>query len=172
LALSLLRFTEISNGSVTLGGRDITTVNLHDLRSRVTFVPQEAVCFSGTVRSNLDPFDEKDDSELEDALQRSGLASSEVTNKSLTQSGVQTPAAMPENGHTDGQAIEEALLNTSESSAVSKGTKRITLDTKIAAGGENLSQGQRQLLAFARALVRHSALVILDEATSSTDSET
>ena len=42
-------------------------------------------------------------------------------------------------------------------------TKRLGLDTKIATGGENLSQGQRQLLAFARALVRRSKLVIFDE---------
>ncbi|KAH9166019.1 hypothetical protein EDB89DRAFT_2076264 [Lactarius sanguifluus] len=49
---------------------------------------------------------------------------------------------------------------------------RLTLDSHIASGGENLSIGQRQILALARAIVRGSKLLILDEATSAIDYKT
>lgn len=49
---------------------------------------------------------------------------------------------------------------------------RITLDTNIAGSGANLSVGQRQIIALARAIVRQSKLLILDEATSAIDYNT
>ncbi|KAJ7779792.1 P-loop containing nucleoside triphosphate hydrolase protein [Mycena metata] len=49
---------------------------------------------------------------------------------------------------------------------------KLTLDTEISAGGNNLSVGQRQIIALARAIVRRSKLLILDEATSAIDYKT
>ncbi|KAF9560869.1 multidrug resistance-associated ABC transporter [Agrocybe pediades] len=52
------------------------------------------------------------------------------------------------------------------------GEPRFTLDTVIAGGGSNLSVGERQILALARAMIRGSKLLILDEATSAIDYKT
>lgn len=52
------------------------------------------------------------------------------------------------------------------------GSYNWTLETQIDAGGKNLSQGQRQLIGLARAILRRSAIVIMDEATASIDKET
>ncbi|RPB16599.1 hypothetical protein P167DRAFT_500063 [Morchella conica CCBAS932] len=156
LALSLLRFTELSGGSISIGGLDIQKVNLEALRRRVTIIPQDPVLLSGTIRTNLDPFGEIDDSELQAALEGSGLAGDKVD---ILESAEGTRAPTP-----DGTTTPDVPARLK--------TKRINLNTPITAGGDNLSQGQRQLLAFARALVRRSKLVLLDEATSSTDQST
>lgn len=143
LALSILRFTTVSEGNITIDGRNIEHVNLNALRQRITIIPQDPVLFSGTIRSNLDPLGEIDDSELQLALDGSGLAS--------THDGIDSGIGSEGSGTATPVSSEDLL-----------GSK-ITLDTQVTSGGENLSQGQRQLLAFARALVRRSKLVILDE---------
>lgn len=56
-----------------MDGIDISTIGLRDLRSRLSLVPQDPVVFSGSVRANLDPFNERSDAEIESSLAQSGL---------------------------------------------------------------------------------------------------
>jgi ABC-type multidrug transport system fused ATPase/permease subunit len=70
LALALFRFLEASQGQIIIDGVDISKMTLTHLRSRLAIVPQNPVLFSGTVRSNLDPFQEQDDDELLSALEQ------------------------------------------------------------------------------------------------------
>lgn len=58
----------VNEGLIEIDGQDIAQLGLHDLRSRISIIPQESVLFSGTLRFNLDPFGDKNDEELWGAL--------------------------------------------------------------------------------------------------------
>ncbi|KAJ4178007.1 hypothetical protein NW755_013494 [Fusarium falciforme] len=68
LILALFRLLHLSAGSILVDGVDISTIHPRILRSRLAIVPQDPMLFSGTIRYNLDPDDQFDDSELLDLL--------------------------------------------------------------------------------------------------------
>nr|XP_010972727.2 canalicular multispecific organic anion transporter 1 isoform X2 [Camelus dromedarius] len=129
LTNSLFRILEAAGGQITIDGVDIASIGLHDLREKLTIIPQDPILFSGSLRMNLDPFNNYSDEEIWKALELAHL-------KSFV-AGLQ-----------------------------------LGLSHEVTEGGDNLSIGQRQLLCLARALLRKSKILIMDEATAAVDIET
>ena len=121
------RFYDITDGSITIDGKDIKGYSKEELRSKVAYVPQHSVLFSGSVADNLRMGNkDADDEKLKDAVQ---------------------------------SAQASVILERHEGG----------LEAEVLQGGKNLSGGEKQRLSIARALVRDSELLILDDSFSALD---
>ncbi|XP_015840080.1 probable multidrug resistance-associated protein lethal(2)03659 isoform X1 [Tribolium castaneum] len=124
LILALFRLFHF-DGSILIDNVDTKSIPLQVLRSNISVIPQDPVLFQGSLRKNLDPFDEFSDAEVWTALE-------DVQLKKIVKS----------------------------------------LDIAVNERGSNFSVGQKQLLCLARAILKKTKVIAIDEATANVDYET
>jgi ATP-binding cassette, subfamily B, multidrug efflux pump len=126
----LLRFYDVQRGAIRIGGIDVRSFDLIDLRQHFGVVLQDPYLFSGTVDSNI------------------RLGTTDITELDVRQAAEQVNLL---------DFVEELPDG---------------FNTPVRERGNGFSTGQKQLISFARALAHDPRILILDEATSSVDTET
>lgn len=124
------RLYDVTDGKITLDGKDIRRIAMSDLREEIGYVPQKGILFSGTIASNL----------------RFGK----------------------------GDATEEEIERAADIAQATEfiDVKEDRYDSAIAQGGSNVSGGQKQRLAIARAIAKNPKICIFDDSFSALDLKT
>ena len=124
------RLFDVTEGKIMIDGIDIRDLDIHDLRKKIGFVPQQGILFSGTIESNLK------------------LASEQIDDNSMIKAAKIAQAS---------EFIEQ---------------KDNKYASHIAQGGTNVSGGQKQRLAIARAIAKKPDIFVFDDSFSALDFKT
>lgn len=170
---TLFRMVEISGGQISIDGIDISKVGLADLRSRLSIIPQDPTLFRGTIRSNLDPFNEHTDLELWSALRQADLVGEETPiDPDLEKKGrIHLDSLVEEEGlnFSLGQrqlmALARALVRNSQIIVCDEATSSVDMETdqKIQRTMQT-AFGGRTLLCIAhrlRTIIRYDRIVVM-----------
>ena len=181
ISMALTRIVELMGGKIEIDGVDISKLDIADLREQITMIPQDPIMFSGTLRYNLDPFDESTDERITDLIKKAGL---EYLFEGVSKQELKEKHEKELKNKLSGKA-EEDESSSSETKDEEKEDKKEDekkdekaedeeedgkgLKFKVQEEGKNLSVGERQLICIIRAILRCNKIVILDEATANID---
>ncbi|CEQ40039.1 SPOSA6832_01630 [Sporobolomyces salmonicolor] len=150
LATALLRFVDPSEGRIVIDGIDISMIGLHDLRSAITLIPQEAVREASDEKrsrspTNLDPFDQHTDAECLEVLERVGLSSAASLAPTPSAGPSRAESPVPPENENEHLSVSQQTVDGSDSAATkvnaatTTGRLSVTLTTPVSAGGHNFS---------------------------------
>jgi ABC-type multidrug transport system fused ATPase/permease subunit len=142
LSLAFFRVIEAFKGEIIIDGVNISKISLNKLRKSMCIIPQDPTLFESTVRDNVDPLNQYSDQEIFQILDELEFFDSINIRNKI-------------------------YINKYNNDYIKQ-----CLNYKIKENGNNISLGNKQLLCFARAVLKNSKIIIMDEATATLDQKT
>ncbi|KAL4483223.1 hypothetical protein ABPG74_019249 [Tetrahymena malaccensis] len=151
----------IQHGSIYVYGKNIKSYSLRDLRSKMSIIPQFGFLYNASLKDNLDPEGKIPRELMQQKINEINLKIRENNKKNESKQ---------ENNEQSNE--EKAVINIPKQNENDEDKKEENLDFEIQDGGQNLSNGEKQVVNFLRIILRETEIVCLDEATSNMDPKT
>lgn len=154
---ALFRLVEPSSGHISIDGVNINDIGLTTLRQSLAIIPQDAVLFSGTVRSNLDPFGAHSDEQLWRVLEKSHLRAA------VSRLELKLEAPVNEGGDNFSQgercqlAMARAMLKEAKVLVMDEATASIDLETDAL-----IQQSLREEFTCTILTIAHRLITVID----------
>ncbi|KAL4482051.1 hypothetical protein ABPG73_000575 [Tetrahymena malaccensis] len=142
---ALFNLYQIDKGNIYIENKNTKLLSINELRSKLSIIPQFGFVYEGTLLNNLDPLNQIQKEDISKILSQSQL----------------TIKGQNQNANLDQQ--QNSLNDNNDE------INKVNLDFQISKSGQNLSNGEKQIINFFRILLQKADIVCLDEATSNMD---
>lgn len=129
LLMAIFRACEIESGNIIIDNKNIQTINLNDLRKKLSIIPQDPFLFESSLRENLDPLGMKSDNEIRNLLDETGLGAKFSNNQDILNNIIEERGKNLSSGEKQLICLARAILANRKIICIDEATAQVDFET-------------------------------------------